>query len=161
MHITIDTSNITDADRAILAQVLGLASTVVAADTGGETATHVVSPAADVEQEKPKRTRRTKAQIAADEEAAKATEQEQDEPVPANEPTAASEDAESDAKQEPTDASEDAATIEQVTGLATLLIQKDRSAMVELLKQFGARRVSEIPESDLGKFASEIRSKLA
>jgi hypothetical protein len=87
---------------------------------------------------------------------------EQDIPAPASEdaeePTPDSENAESDATHEQ---SADSITIEQVTELATQLIQKDRSAMVDLLKQFGARRVSEIPESDLGKFASEIRAKLA
>lgn len=153
MHITIDTSNITDADRAILAQVLGLVdgATVVKAaailnEPAGESTDdgQTATPAAEPEQ--PKRKRRTKAKE-----------------EPADEPTPASEDAESDAAHEQETGLDEFAgvTVEQVTELATQLIQKDRPAMVELLKQFGARRVSEIPESDRGKFAAEIRSKLA
>ena len=33
--------------------------------------------------------------------------------------------------------------------------------MVDLLKQYGARRLAEIPETDHGKFAADIRAKLA
>lgn len=172
MHITIDTSNITDADRAILALVLDGANAHAAQQAAvirehqerveahekaastddGQTAT----PAAEPEQ--PKRKRRTKAEMEAARAAEAAAKEE-----PTDEPTPASEDAESDAAHEQETGLDEFAgvTVEQVTELATQLIQKDRPAMVELLKQFGARRVSEIPESDRGKFAAEIRSKLA
>lgn len=165
MHITIDTNHPTELDIKLLKLMLGdylfpespkapqTEDVEKAASTDdGETAT----PAAEPEQ--PKRKRRTKAEMEAAraaEEAAKAE--------PADEPTADSENAESDAAEqdETPAATGDSISIAEVTELATQLIQKDRSAMVDLLKQFGARRVSEIPESDLGKFASEIRSKLA
>jgi hypothetical protein len=201
VHITIDTSNITDADRAILALVLDGANAQAAQQAAviqdhqerveayeqakstddGQTATPATEP------EQPKRARRTKLEMAFD----AAKEAHEADPTelaalvsaaedlkakdPQNErlkdfnpddyqPTPASEDAESDAadEQETSGADEFASvTVAEVTELATTLIGKDRPAMVELLKQFGARRVSEIPESDLGKFAQEIRLKLA
>jgi hypothetical protein len=195
VHITIDTNNITEQDRELLAKILGPVNFAAFKATAGEstddgqTATPATAP------EQPKRGRRTKPEIAYDEalatyqgphkddgseyaalnqaylqlkakdpenERVKAFEQDIPAPAPASEdadePTPDSENAESDATHEQ---SADSITIEEVTELATQLIQKDRSAMVDLLKQFGARRVSEIPESDLGKFASEIRAKLA
>lgn len=189
MHITIDTNNVTPEDRSILAQVLGLyevqhvTKAVDGASTDdGQTAT----PAAEPEQ--PKRARRTKLEIAFDtaKEAHDADPTELAALVsaaedlkakdPGNErlkdfnpddyqPTPASEDADSDADQESPAAepetTADSISMEELKDLATKLISTDRQAMVELLKQFSARRLSEIPESDWGKFASEIRSKLA
>lgn len=61
----------------------------------------------------------------------------------------------------PAPVSADSISMEELKDLATQLISSDRSAMVELLKQFNARRLSEIPESDWGLFAAEIRTKLA
>lgn len=197
MHITIDTNNITDADRAVLALVLNGANAQAAEQAAVirdhqervQTYENATRPQSADEPEPPKRARRTKLEIAFDaakeahdadptELAALVTAAEELKAKdPKNErlkdfdpddyqPTPASEDAESDAVigAKVTDeelAAEESISIEQVTELATQLIQKDRPAMVELLKQFGARRVSEIPESDRGKFAAEIRSKLA
>lgn len=49
-------------------------------------------------------------------------------------------------------------TVEQVTALAAGLIQSNRAAMVEILKTFGARRVSEIPEDRYAELADAIRN---
>lgn len=49
-------------------------------------------------------------------------------------------------------------TVEQVTTLAAGLIQSNRAAMVEILKTFGARRVSEIPEDRYAELADAIRN---
>lgn len=49
-------------------------------------------------------------------------------------------------------------TVEQLTNLASGLIQSNRAAMVEILKTFGARRVSEIPEDRYAELADAIRN---
>lgn len=51
-------------------------------------------------------------------------------------------------------------TIEQLTTLASELISADRPAMIEILKGFGVRRVSEVPEAKYGELAATIRTKL-
>ncbi len=196
MHITIDTSNITDADRAILALVLNGANAQAAEQAAVirehqervETYENATRPQPADEPEQPKRARRTKLEIAFD----TAKEAHDADPTelaalvsaaedlkakdPGNErlkdfnpddyqPTPASEDADSDADQEAPAAepetTADSISMEELKDLATKLISTDRQAMVELLKQFSARRLSEIPEQDWGTFASEIRSKLA
>lgn len=141
-HFTIDTNNITDLDRAVLALLSGEAPTLAAAQAA--TPTEATTPAA-VEEEKPKRTRRSPAQKKADDEAAaKAAEAEvQDEPTPDSE-----------------NAESDGVTMEELTELATQLIRDDREAMVELLKGYGVRRASEVPEDKRGEFADAIRAKL-
>lgn len=52
----------------------------------------------------------------------------------------------------------EAITVEQLTNLASGLIQSNRAAMVEILKTFGARRVSEIPEDRYAELADAIRN---
>lgn len=139
MLITIDTSNITTEDREILAQIIGVTPKTEQETPATETAA-------------PKRTRRTKAQIAADEAAAQKAEEQAVESALGEDETAGLDDS--------TD-SEPAVSLEEVTELATKLISADRPAMVEILKAHGVRRVSEVPEASLAAFAASIREKLA
>lgn len=186
MHITIDTNNITNEDRAILKLVLDQYDTF-ASDQAAVIQEHRERVA---EQEKPKRSRRTNAEIAFD--AAKeewdsnrnvdgdsykaladaynaliAKDPENERirnfalPAVTDEPTSDSEDAVSETPSATEPDTADSISIEEVTELATQLIRKNRPVMVELLEMFGARKVSDVPESDWGKFASEIRAKLA
>lgn len=156
MLITIDTHNWTPEDRSLVAQALGLY----------ETQTVTAAP----EVEKPVRKRRTKAEMAADAEAAKRAEEaaqglgaedtagmddSTDESL-AEEPTPDSENAESDEQAKYADA-----TITEVVELATQLIAKDKTKMRAVLDQFGLRKVSDIPEGRMGEMAVKIREALA
>jgi FAD/FMN-containing dehydrogenase len=143
--LTIDTNNLTEHDRALMTFVLSGETDPYAASLASTTQ---AAPAATTEETKPKRTRRPKAQI-----------EEESERMGRLAAEAAVEEAKPES-QEPQPDTGDSVTIEEVTEIASELITKDRAAMVGLLKQYGARRVSEIPESDLGKFAAEIRAKL-
>lgn len=145
MIITIDTTQpISALDRGVLAVLLVQSVANPVQESEEATAT-------PEQMEKPKRTRRTNAQIAADKAAAEAQsemgKQEDEQTASAPEP-------ESDSDAEP------GVTLEDVTELATKLITSDRPAMVEILKGRGVRRVSDVPASDLDAFADEIRAKL-
>lgn len=188
MLITIDTNNITDTDRAVLALVLegydGKA--IVQAPIPDEVAT--ISA-----QDKPKRARRTNAEIAFDNakeaydadptweahkalwgasEELKAKDPDNDRlkdlnlsefQAPDSKPTpdeTADEDTQPETL-EPTPDTGEHVTIEQLTEAATELITKDRNQMKELLEKYGVRRASALPEDQWGAFVADIRSKLA
>lgn len=180
MLITIDTSNITSADRAILGLVL----------EGYDPAAMAPGRVEADEPAKPTRGRRTKLEIAFDDAKAvyegpnmgdgrewaalleardalaakdpdnpRVLEMAGEQAPVADEPTTA-EMASDEAAALPSDIS-----AEQVTELATQLIQKNREAMVKLLKQYvpegSPMRVGNVPETELNAFADDMRTALA
>jgi hypothetical protein len=105
-------------------------------------------------EDKPKRTRRSKAQIIADEEAAAKAAAEPS-PAAGDESSEAEHNAPQDPPTEPTPDSEDAAadpvTIEDLKSAASTLIMKDREAAKRILGELGVSKVSEISEEDYAK----------
>jgi hypothetical protein len=156
VHISFDTETLTESDKLILAAVIGrvgLVSLPTPEDVRPTDAERAALPDPMTE-DKPKRVRRTKAQMEADraaEEAAakvaaeKAEEAYEDLKAGPNddEPTPADE----DLHEEDTDA----VTIEDLKSAASALIVKDREAAKKILGELGVSKVSEIAEEDYAK----------
>jgi hypothetical protein len=143
VQITLDTDNLTESDKLILAAVIGRVGLVSLPQE---------QPAEPEQTEdKPKRVRRTKAQMEADrlaEEAATPTgpaEEEPEDDFAPTEPTPA-ERAEAIA-----DAVANEVTIEDLKSAASALIVKDREAAKRILGELGVSKVSEISEEDYTK----------
>ncbi len=190
MLITLDTSNITDADRAVLALVLE--------GYDGQASSRLAEPIqvreADIsEPEKPSRSRRTKLEIAfdtANEEyeatrtpalyevlvdaynslRAKDPNNIRLETIPSEyygEPSPEAGTPETDAEADqvgenvaPTEPTTEV-TIETVTELATKLLAGNKAKLREILDDFGAKRVGELPEQEYGRFAEKLRAALS
>lgn len=149
MLITIDTNNITQTDLATLKFVLLSADPTIDTDNIGLPEGGAEKPATT------RRPRRTKAQIAADEAAAKAaaggdTNDIQAAPQTDQELT--------DALDKESTATELKATIEQVVEAASKLIATDKTKMRAILDSFDARKVSDVPEDKLGDLLAAIQS---
>lgn len=172
MHITIDTNEpLTPKQKMGIAMLLDFPGTDAVQPTDAyaqqlNEGTDTSTKAAEPEKPKATRTRRTKAQIAADEAAAAAAKADAEPDLgtsanandegtqehEAEEPTPASEDAESDAAQ--------GATIEKMTEVASELVKKDRAAFKAILDKYGLPRASAVSPDKLPALIADIEAAL-
>lgn len=145
VHISFDIEGEpTDREAAILAALAGgEAGTTVVNNT-------VAAPAEPApEAEKPKRTRRTKAQIKADEEA-KAAEPEADKPAEKPEKAAP-------AAEEPEEAEDTAELRSKARKAAVAFLNNNgREALEEILKEFDAKRIPDVDDAKLDDFIAAL-----
>lgn len=151
LQLNIDTENITDADRGFLRALAGDAVFTVLEDLveAAQAPAPTLSVVPDTEpvpaaEDKPKRARRTKAQMAADEAAAAAEDgtDEADLPGIAAETEAAA---------------SDEVTLEDAVAAASRLLSTKRGEEVKAaLDQFGAARVSELKPRDYAAFVAAL-----
>ena len=184
VHITIDTNNITEQDRAVLAFVLSGETDPYAASLAVPAAATVAVQT--VEPEKPKRSRRTNLEIAFDDARAafdgsnkgdgseyKALAEAYDAlkaKDPNNErlkdfglpevPETGDEEQLTDALTAESDTADEAVSIETVVELATQLNASNKARLREILAEFDAPRVGALDESQYPAFVQALRSAL-
>lgn len=146
--ITVDTDTpLTDHDKSILLAVAG-ATTVLA------TVEEFDAPAAsgsEPEEKKPRRTRRTKEQIAADEAAKKEAQA-----SAKKEETPAADEADEDAAEDLLGG--DKPTMQDAVARATELISDGKTALVKgALAEAGASRVSELDDAGIATFLAALK----